>query len=467
MRFRWQERYVRARESFWFLPAVLVVLSVALSQLTLSLDRRIDLDWAGNSQLALGVDGSRGLLTTIGGSVLAVAGTAFSITISVIATASSSYGPRLVRNFMKDRGNQLVLGVFVATFAYCIIVLRSVTAADSDAGRQAFVPYISVYLALLIALVNIGCLVYFIHHIADSIQISTLVRAVRGDLSRVAGREYPATDEAWDDDAVPAVRLDPRDDDVEVVTVGANGYLNGVDTSSLLTLGRERGLVIEMVPRVGDHVIAEEQLARVRRISDPDDPAESEGAEGAVGAEGAAQSDLADRIRSNVTVGAARSPHQDIRFALQQVAEVAVRAMSSGVNDSYTAQNAIEELGSGMAAIARGLEPPEGIADRNGDLRLVLRRPRPIELIDLVFDDLRIHGTGDPRIMRAAIQLAKRVAEAGSADLAQRVWLHIDLMISAFEDSGAAEFDVSRMRELATSSVEDLRLRPYPPEPGG
>ncbi|MDO5502383.1 MAG: DUF2254 domain-containing protein [Actinomycetia bacterium] len=458
MRFRWQERYVRARESFWFLPAVLVVLAVVLSQLTLLLDRRIDLDWAGNSQLALGVDGSRGLLTTIGGSVLAVAGTAFSITISVIATASSSYGPRLVRNFMKDRGNQLVLGVFVATFAYCIIVLRSVTAADSDAGRQAFVPYISVYLALLIALVNIGCLVYFIHHIADSIQISTLVRAVRGDLTRVAGKEYPATDEAWDDDAVPAVRLDPHDEDVEVVTVGANGYLNGVDTSSLLTLARERGLTIEMVPRVGDHVIAEEQLARVRCSSDPDDP------------EDTAQSDrteLADRIRSNVTVGAARSPHQDIRFALQQVAEVAVRAMSSGVNDSYTAQNAIEELGSGMAAIARGLEPPEGIADRNGDLRLVLRRPRPIELIDLVFDDLRIHGTGDPRIMRAAIQLAKRVAEAGSADLGQRVWLHIDLMISAFADSGAAEFDVSRMRELATASVEDLRLRPYPPEPGG
>lgn len=464
MRFRWEERYVRARESFWFLPAVLVVLAIVLSQLTLFLDRRVDLDWAGNSQLALGVEGSRGLLTTIGGAVLAVAGTAFSITISVIATASSSYGPRLVRNFMKDRGNQLVLGVFVATFAYCIIVLRSVTSADSDAGREAFVPYISVYLALLIALLNIGALVYFIHHIADSIQISTLVKTVRGDLTRVAGKEYPATEEDWDDDAVPAVRLDPEDDDVEVVTVGANGYLNGVDTSSILTWAREHDVVVEIVPRVGDHVIAEEQLARVSRVSRPGGPPDAAGGSG----DGSGEDEsVAETLRSHVTVGAARSPHQDIRFALQQVAEVAVRAMSSGVNDSYTAQNAIEELGSGMAAVARGHEPPEGIADRNGDLRLVLRRPRPIELVDLVFDDLRIHGTGDPRIMRATIQLAKRIAEAGSADLAQRVWLHIDLMIEAFADSGAAEFDVARMRELATASVEDLRLRPYPPEPGG
>lgn len=460
MGFRWKERYVRARESFWFLPAVLVVLAVILSQLTLFLDRRIDLDWAGNSQLALGVDGSRGLLTTIGGSVLAVAGTAFSITISVIATASSSYGPRLVRNFMKDRGNQLVLGVFVATFAYCIVVLRSVTSADSDRGREAFVPYISVYLALLVALVNIGCLVYFIHHIADSIQISTLVKAVRADLTRVAGREYPATEEDWDDDAVPAVRLDPDDPDVEVVTVGANGYLNTVDTSSLLTWARTEDVVIEIIPRVGDHVIAEEQLARVQRRADG-------GADGDGSSGGDEDRSMADMIRSHVTVGAARSPHQDIRFALQQVTEVAVRAMSSGVNDSYTAQNAVEELGSGMAAIARGGEPPEGIADREGDLRLVLRRPRPVELIDLVFDDLRIHSGGDLRFMRATIQLAKRVAEAGSADLGQRAWLHVDLMIEAFAAAGPAEFDVLRMRELATASVEELRLRPYPPEPGG
>ena len=446
---------MRARESFWFLPALLVVLAIVLSQLTLFLDRRVDLDWAGNSQLALGVDGSRGLLTTIGGSVLAVAGTAFSITISVIATASSSYGPRLVRNFMKDRGNQLVLGVFVATFAYCIIVLRSVTSANSDAGRTAFIPYISVYLALLIALLNIGCLVYFIHHIADSIQISTLVQSVRADLTRVAGKEYPASGEALDPNAVPAVRLDPSAADVEVVQVGADGYLNGVDTSSLLTLAREQDVIVEIVPRVGDHVITEEPLARIRRATADD-------ATNVLGG-----SALADQVRTHVTVGAARSPHQDIRFALQQVTEVAVRAMSSGVNDSYTAQNAIEELGSGMAAIAAGIEPPEGIADRSGELRLVLRRPRPIELIDLVFDDLRIHGAGDPRIMRAAIQLAKRVAQFGSADLGQRVWLHIDLMIRAFEDSGAADFDVARMRDLATASVEDLRNRPYPPEPGG
>ena len=101
---RFREGWLRARESFWFLPAIFVVVAVVLSQVAVLVDRQLELSWASTSALALGVDGSRGLLTVIGGSVLGVAATAFSITISVIATASSSYGPRLVRNFMADGG---------------------------------------------------------------------------------------------------------------------------------------------------------------------------------------------------------------------------------------------------------------------------------------------------------------------------------------------------------------------------
>lgn len=441
MRYRVVEHYIRARESFWFLPAIFVVLAIVLSQITLLADRRLGLEWAGNSQLALGVDGSRGLLTTIGGSVLAVAGTAFSITISVIATASSSYGPRLVRNFMKDRGNQFVLGVFVATFAYCIIVLRSVTSENSNAGREAFVPYISVYLALLIALLNIGCLVYFIHHIADSIQVPTLIRTVRNELRQVAAKEYPQDPEKWDPAAVPAIMLDPDDGHVDSVPIDATGYLTGVDTTGLVSLAARHRTVIEIVPRVGDHLIATESVAQVMRTDVERD-------------------ELARLIRKNITIGDARTPHQDIRFALQQLVEIAVRALSPGTNDPFTAQNAVEELGSGLASLAHGSEPPEGISDESGDLRLVLHRPRPIELVDLVFDDLRAHGSTEMRVVRPAIQLAQRVAEAGSADLAQRAWLHIELLLTAHERSGASDFDVERLRILADSSVKSHPHRP-------
>ncbi|MCA1780614.1 MAG: DUF2254 domain-containing protein [Dermatophilaceae bacterium] len=443
-----RERWLAAQESFWFLPAVFVLIAVLLSQLTVFVDRQLDLSWASTSGLALGVDGSRGLLTVIGGSVLGVAATAFSITISVIATASTSYGPRLVRNFMADRGNQLVLSVFVSTFAYCVLVLRSVTSQNSEAGREAFVPYVSVYFAIVLALINVGCLVYFIHHIADSIQITTLVERVRNDLRRVAAREYPEESKHENGRAVPATQLDPDVPGVTEVLMGTPGYLTGIDASALVSLAAEHDLIIEVVPQVGDHVITTESIARV--VSRQGEPVED---------------DLCAAIRRKVTVDDARTPHQDIRFAIQQLVEMAVRALSPGTNDPFTAQNAIEELGSGIAAIARGVEPPDGIADGEGTLRLVLRRPRPVELVDLVFDDLRAHGSQEMRVIRPAIQLAKRIAETGSPDLAQRAWMHIDLMLDAFEGSGAPEFDVERMRTLATTSTETLRHRPEPPKP--
>ena len=446
---RFRESWMRARESFWFLPAVFVVVAVVLSQVAVFVDRQLELSWASTSALALGVDGSRGLLTVIGGSVLGVAATAFSITISVIATASSSYGPRLVRNFMADRGNQVVLGTFVSTFAYCVLVLRSVTSADSDAGREAFIPYVATYLALLIALVNIGCLVYFIHHIADSIQISTLVQAVRDDLRRVAAREYPERNGLADGHAVPAGPLDPDAPGVVEVSAGTPGYVTGVDSAALVALAADRDLVIELVPQVGDHVIATEPIARLRGRA-------------GVALEGG---DLSGDVRRAVTLDDARTPHQDVRFAIQQLVEMAVRALSPGTNDPFTAQNAIEELGSGLAAIARGVELPDGVADDDGTLRLILRRPRPVELVDLVFDDLRSHGSQEMRVIRPAIQLAKRLAEADSPELAQRAWMHVDLLLDAFEGSGAADFDVERMRALATGATHTLRLRPAPPKP--
>ena len=129
----------------------------------------------------LSADGGRSILTTIGTSMLTVAGTSFSITISVLATTSSTYGPRLVRNFMADRSNQFVLAMFTSTFLYCLIVLRSVRTASMTGS--AFVPTLGVHLAVLLAVVDVAVLVYFIHHIATSVQITTLQKRCRSTSS--------------------------------------------------------------------------------------------------------------------------------------------------------------------------------------------------------------------------------------------------------------------------------------------
>ena len=183
-------RVRRATESFWVLPAALGIGAVLLAELLLTLDRHV----VGDTQVwvfsDLSATGSRSLLTTVGGSMLGVAATSFSITISVLATTSSTYGPRLVRNFMADRGNQLVLAVLTSSFVYCLVVLRAVRSEADGVGD--FVPTVSVHVAVLIALLDVAVLVYFIHHIATSVQVTSLQQRVGRELDAVVELLYPA-----------------------------------------------------------------------------------------------------------------------------------------------------------------------------------------------------------------------------------------------------------------------------------
>ena len=185
----------RLRERFWFVPAVLCVLAAVLAEVLVAVDQHLDEtavpDWLGVVVYRVGESGSRDLLGAIASSSLAVAGTTFSITMAVLALTASSYGPRLVRNFMTDRANQTVLGVFVATFLYSLLVLRSIRVLG-DAGSEPFVPHVAVNVAVLLAVLDVGVLVYFIHHISDSIQVSTMAGRVRAELVETVDRLYPA-----------------------------------------------------------------------------------------------------------------------------------------------------------------------------------------------------------------------------------------------------------------------------------
>ena len=215
----------RAVDSFWFVPALLLLAAVVLAELMVALDRAV-----GSSGLAslsfvsaVGASGSRDLLAAIGGSMLGVAATSFSITISVIATASSTFGPRLVRNFMANRGNQVVLGIYGATFLYALLVLRTVREGADDAS--SFVPHLAVTFAIGLAVVDVAVLIYFIHHIADSIQVPTLATQVLKDLQRT-------TDQS-DVEPTRSVSEDDLAASTSVVRATRHGFLQFVDHPAL------------------------------------------------------------------------------------------------------------------------------------------------------------------------------------------------------------------------------------------
>lgn len=164
------------RTSYWFVPTLMTAGGVALSFASVHLDERVNYKWVRTVGWiwAGGAEGARQVLSTIAGSMITVAGVAFSITIVALTLASNQFGPRLLRNFVRDAGNQIVLGTFIATFVYCLLVLRTVRGEDDT----EFVPYVSVTLGVAFALTSLGVLIYFIHHVAISIQAENLIASV-------------------------------------------------------------------------------------------------------------------------------------------------------------------------------------------------------------------------------------------------------------------------------------------------
>ncbi|ARC56645.1 hypothetical protein AS850_06105 [Frondihabitans sp. 762G35] len=383
---------LRARESFWFLPAVFGLLSIVLAEALVAVDRVLIDDGTRVAFLdALSASAARSILSSIGTSMLTVAGTSFSITISVLATTSSTYGPRLVRNFLADRANQLVLAVFTSTFLYALVVLRSVR-SESDGG-SGFVPTIAVHTAVLIGILDVAVLVFFIHHIADSVQISTLQKRVQADLIGAIDSVYPARP---DGRTVDAVDIDSTD--TAAVATESDGYVQHVDLVGLRRAATRAGCVLDVAAMPGEFVIPGDPLVRVR----PADRA----------------ADVAGSVKSAITIGTGRTPHQDVRFALQQLVEIAVRGLASGTNDPYTAVTALDLAGTALVPLMTRPAAATTLADEDGTVRVNLHWPAPDDLLQDLFEGVAVYGLDHPLVVDAARRLAGRLRQSASGSTA-------------------------------------------------
>ena len=420
-----RQRWQTAIESFWLIPALLLSASVLAAEVLVALDR--SLIGQGIAELpfvnAIGPSGSRDLLAAIGGSMLGVAATSFSITISVIATASSTYGPRLVRNFMANRGNQIVLGTFGATFLYALLVLRTVREESSQAAE--FVPHLAVTVAIALAVLDVAVLIYFIHHIADSIQVSTLASQVLSDLERSAAEARPEDQEHAD-----PVTIVPSAEPVLVVTAKDHGYLQQADHAALVDLAADIDGFLRVRPRCGDHVVAGETLVEVWAGAGADDTVEQ-------------------RIRRHLVFGRSRTPQNDLRYAVQQIVEMAVRALSPSTNDPYTAINAITELGTGLVAVLEHEDPGNGYR-RDGEWRLLAPTVGTAELVDLSFDQLRRHAVSSAEVVLALLELGALIAQrTHRSDVLAAVHRQEEALRRAFAASEPDQRDSERVAARA------------------
>ena len=365
----WEE----LRGSYWFVPGLMVVGGILLSLGTVSLDgyfqlevlRRLGFLWSG------GAEGARGLLQTVAGSMITVAGVTFSITMVALSFASSQFGSRLLRNFMTDTGNQLVLGTFVATFIYCLMVLRTVR-SDGDAE---FVPYISVTMGLVLALVSLFVLIYFFHHMALTMQAPYIVGEAADDLLKAIERLFPSDTGAGppqeqESGTEPSIPSDFEEHSVPIYS-DVNGYVQAIDETDLVGIASRHDLVVKLSHRPGHFQVKGDILAYVW----PGDRLDH---------------DLEQKLKATVITGRQRTYTQDVEFGIEQLVEVAERSLSASLNATFTAIACIDWLGAALAKLSKKNFPSPYRYDHEGNLRILFERPLTLEgVIDTAFNQIR------------------------------------------------------------------------------
>lgn len=415
--------------NLWLVPAIEIALAVILFAVTYTVDRAI---YDGHRTLPSWVltgtaDAARQILTALAAAVITVIGVVFSIMIVTLTLASTQFGPRMLRNFIRDRGTQITLGTFVATFVYAVLTLASI----GPGSHGDFVPHVSVTVLLVLVLVDLGVLVYFIHHIAMSIQLPQVIASIARDLSTAIDIE--STPEDRGHNAAPPTgpsvgELMLRiDESGGIVQAPSSGYLQFVRHDELVRITRRTGSVMSLVHRPGNFVVAGQPLAKVWPAS-------------------AAPAVARELAGAHVT-GPVRTLAQDIAFAVDQLVEIAIRALSPAVNDTFTALTCIDWLTDGLCQVELRWTPTRVYHDNQGYVRVVTSHISHRRLVQRAYEKVRQAGRGMPAVMIRQLDGLTRIMALTSTEERRTVLMEqADMIMRSAEESVSDHGDRADVR---------------------
>ena len=419
--------WLSVKASYWFIPALLTFAAFLLALATIHLDRTWGSDWLASLAWfeSSRPEGARAQLTVIASAMIAISSTVFAITIAAVAYASGNYGPRLLTNFMNDRGNQFSLGVFIATFVYQLMVLRVVRdpadarAPDESAAEAltAFVPQLSMLVSTASAVIAVAVLVYFLHHIPASIRINTVLGGIGRKLIADIERRFPREGGASE----PADRISGT-----AITARSVGYIEIIDFKKLDEIAASEGITIALQVRTGDFI-------------HPHLPV--------VEATGETGEKVQRRILGCFSLGDSRTPAQDLEFMIDELVEISLRALSPGINDPFTAITSIHWMGAALAKLAdRDLtEGPEQESYRSERVQ-----PIPDDFAHFVqrsFGALRSSAAANPIAAKVFLERLSGVKEGATSKA------RCDMLVA--EARALAEMSELKLEGPALAEVRD------------
>lgn len=415
---RKQRLLIELRSSFWFLPGLIILATMGLAIGLVELDYRVDETlkqwsprWFDNSP-----EGALGILQAVAGSMATVAGVVFSVTIVALALASTQYTTRVLRNFMRDRLNQSMLGIFIGVYLYSLFVMRAISGSSG-----AFVPSLALLGAVALAAVASVVFIFFIHHISSSIQASELAKAITKETQAALDIEFPLQSAAWQiSDTTDALAWQP-------IPATDLGYIQTVDMQALVDLACEHDTIVRMECGVGDFVATGWTIASVAGSKPPN-------------------AEMVDKINHIYAVDSFRTIDQDAAFGFRQLVDMALKALSPGINDTTTAVTCIEHLSALLSHCAARPAPAPYLL-HDGVLRLIAQSHSFACLVSLSFEQIMENAKSNTEtLLRLMTGIEKVACCVRDPDRLLPLQAQLDAIAEIIEDEPRTAVTRSQLR---------------------
>ncbi len=366
----WRSRwliYEYVRNSLWIVPALFVALAIAMGILLPELDEGT----TTRIGLSFGSGAAESVLGALAGGMITFTGFVFSILLLAVQFGSSQFSPRMLRRFLRDPTTKISLGVFMATFIYALMVLRTIGLSDDP----KFVPDISITVSLWWLLLSMIMFLRLISRTTQGLRVAAVVRELGRDGATAIRRAYPDLADPTVADADPEpLGAASR----EVAFTGRSGVLQSVGTNELVGIARDADVLLELVPAVGDPIVPDTPLFRVHGLGAVDD----------------------ERLRRSVAVGDERTMRQDPAFVLRLLADISSKALSPGVNDPTTSVQALDQIELLLRLLASRRLTPGELRDADGHLRFCYPAQTWEDLLSIALDEARSFGVTSTQVAR-------------------------------------------------------------------
>lgn len=425
--YKWNELIA----TFWFIPVIMIMFSILLSIGLVYLDGIVNLEQNDLTRFFLvnSADSARSILSTISGAMMGVAGTVFSITLVALTLASSQFGPRLIKNFMYVRLNQVVLGSYISTYLYCLLVLNAIKENDN----YSFIPSIAISVAILFAIANIILLIIFIHNIAVSIQADNVIYDISEFISKQVKSSFPEklSEGSENDKNVDLSQYTSGYKKQRLIKAPKSGYLQYFDVETLMELMVKKDSLLDLYYRPGGHMVDGEEMGLLYSNDDW-------------------ETDDIDKIFSQFVIGKTKISQHDLEFSIHQMVEIASRALSPGVNDPYTAITCIDNLTSTMSYLAQAKFPSKYRFDEEDHLRIIVDVLDFEGILDAAFNQIRQFSGGSTAVIIRLMEALTTIYKSTTKDKHKNALIkHAQMVLNKGKQSITEKNDLEDLNNRA------------------